>query len=153
LKVCEVVYSPVNILGNREWTFLMLIWLFLISLPPTPNTHTESLILGPSLWDGTTHTQFLLSVNTFKNTQERMSQGSVLVGATPAFFVLNPVKATRLSMLQHFRITSRSWVSRAQHQLQRVKEGLVPAGAGTEEPHPTRGWDPFGSWPVQPSFT
>jgi hypothetical protein len=39
-----------------------------------------------------------------------------------------------------------------QHQLQRIEEGLVTAGTGTEEPCPTRGWDPFRSGPALPSF-
>ena len=38
-----------------------------------------------------------------------------------------------------------------QHQLQRMAKGLVPAGTGTKETHPTRGWDSFWSGPAPPS--
>ena len=38
-----------------------------------------------------------------------------------------------------------------QHQLQRVEKGLVPAGTGTKETCPTRGWDSFQSGPAPPS--
>ena len=55
-----------------------------------------------------------------------------------------PAKNPRgLSTLQDLRITSGSQVSGTQHQLQRMGEGLVPAGTGAKEPHLTRGWDPF----------
>jgi hypothetical protein len=40
-------------------------------------------------------------------------------------------------MLQDLRITSGSWVSGTQHQLQRIEEGFVPARTGTKEPHQT----------------
>ena len=79
----------------------------------------------------------------------------ILVGATPAIFLLSPVESTKgsrvLSMMQDLGITLGSWVSRMQHQLQRITEGLVPVGTGTEEPHPTRGWDPFRSGAARPS--
>jgi hypothetical protein len=38
-----------------------------------------------------------------------------------------------------------------QHQLQRITEGLVPAGTGTKEPRPNRGWDSFWRGPAPPS--
>jgi hypothetical protein len=38
-------------------------------------------------------------------------------------------------MPQDLRITSGSWVSGMQHQLQRIAECLVPAGIETKEPH------------------
>jgi hypothetical protein len=62
------------------------------------------------------------------------------------------VKGSRvLSMLQDHGITSGTGVSGMQHQLQRISKGLVPAGTGTKEPHPTRGWDPFRLGPAPPS--
>lgn len=79
----------------------------------------------------------------------------VPVGATPAIFFLNPVEAARsprvLSMPQDLRITWGSRVSGAQHQLQRITEGLVPERTGTKEPHWTRGWDLFRSGSPLPS--
>jgi hypothetical protein len=39
-------------------------------------------------------------------------------------------------MLQDLGITSGTRVSGMQHQLQRIVEGLVPAGTGKKEPHP-----------------
>lgn len=69
--------------------------------------------------------------------------------------LLNPEEAAKgpriLSMLQDLGIILRSQVSGTQHQLQRIAEGLVPAGTGTEEPRPTRGWDPPRSGPALPS--
>jgi hypothetical protein len=41
-----------------------------------------------------------------------------------------------------------SLMSRTQHLFQRISEGLMPAGTGKKEPHPTRGWDSF--WWLQP---
>ena len=43
---------------------------------------------------------------------------------------------------------SGSLVSRMQNQFQRILEGLVPAGTGTKEPCPTRGWNSFLSEPA-----
>jgi hypothetical protein len=74
-----------------------------------------------------------------------------------AIFCLNPPEATKgprvLSIPQDLGITTASRVSGTQHQLQTIMEGLVPAGTGTKEPHPTRGWDPFRSGPALPSST
>ena len=74
--------------------------------------------------------------------------GSVRVRATPAIFLLSPAEATKdsrvLSTPQGIRLTSGTRVSGMQHQLQRIAEGLVPAGTGTEELHSTRGWDWVG---------
>lgn len=85
-----------------------------------------------------------------------MIWGFIWVGATPTIFLLNLTEATRgprvLSIFQDLRITSESWLSGMQHQVQRIKEDLVPAEVGTEEPHPTRGWDPFSSGPAQPPW-
>ena len=79
----------------------------------------------------------------------------VPVGATPAIFFLNPVEAARsprvLSMPQDLRITWGSRVSGAQHQLQRVQEGLVQWGQGWRSPARHRGWDPVRSGPALPS--
>ena len=79
----------------------------------------------------------------------------ILVGDIPAIFLLSPAEATKgtrvLSTLQDLGMTLGSWVSGKQHQLQRMAGGLVPAGTGTEEPHPTRGWDPFRSGAARPS--
>jgi hypothetical protein len=65
----------------------------------------------------------------------------------PTIFLLNPLEATRgprvLSTPQDLGITSGSRVSGTRHQLQRIQDGIVPAGTGTEETYPTRGWDPF----------
>jgi hypothetical protein len=78
-----------------------------------------------------------------------------LVGATPAIFLLSPVEVAKgfrvLFMLQDLGITLGSWVGGMQHQHQRTEEGLVPAGTGTKEPCPTRGWDPFRLGPAPPS--
>jgi hypothetical protein len=49
-----------------------------------------------------------------------------------SIFLLNPAEASKgsrvLSMLQDLVITLGSWMSGTQHQLQRIAEGLVPAG-------------------------
>ena len=55
-------------------------------------------------------------------------------------------------MLQDLRSSWGSQVSGMQHQLQRIEEGLVPAGTETEEPHQTRGWDPFWLRPLPAIF-
>ena len=81
--------------------------------------------------------------------------GSDQVRAIPAIFLLNPGEDSKMSrvfsMPQVLGITSGSQVSGSQHQLQRIVEGLVPAGTGMEEPCLTRGWDPFRLEPAQPS--
>jgi hypothetical protein len=52
---------------------------------------------------------------------------------------MEPARGPRVrSKKQDFGITSGSPVSGAQYQLQRISEGLVPAGTGIEEPCPTR---------------
>jgi hypothetical protein len=93
--------------------------------------------------------------NRDKGTPPSQRLGSILVGATLAIFLLNPAEATRgprvLSMIQDLWITSGSQVSGAQHQLGRVKEGLVPAGAGMEGYLLTKGWEPFRLGPAKPS--
>jgi hypothetical protein len=72
-----------------------------------------------------------------------------------AIVLLSPAEAAKgyrvLSMQQDIWISSGSQVSATQLQLYRITEGLVPAGTGTEEPCPTRGWDPFRSGPAPPS--
>jgi hypothetical protein len=72
----------------------------------------------------------------------------------PPIFPLSPSEAAKgsrvLSTLQDLRITSGSWVSGMQHQLQRIVEGLVPAGTGTKKPRLTRGCNPFRSGPALP---
>jgi hypothetical protein len=69
--------------------------------------------------------------------------------------LLSPAEATKgsrvLSMPQDLGITSGSQVNGTQHQLQRIAKGIVLAGTGTKEHHPTRGWDEFRSGPAPPS--
>ena len=76
--------------------------------------------------------------------------------STPAILLLSSREAAKgcrvLSKPQNLRITSGSRVSGMQHQLQRIEEGLVPAGTETEEPHQTRGWDPFWLRPLPAIF-
>jgi hypothetical protein len=78
-----------------------------------------------------------------------MEGGSVLVGTSPSIFRLNPAEAIKgsrvLSTSQNLGINLESRVSGTQYQLQRIMEGLVPAGTGTKEPCLTRGWDSFRS--------
>jgi hypothetical protein len=89
------------------------------------------------------------------NNNNNNKHGSVPVRATPTIFLLSPEEATKgfrvLSTPQDLGITSGSRVSGTQHQLQRIAEGLVPAGTGTKEPCPTRGWDLFQLRPHPPS--
>ena len=70
-------------------------------------------------------------------------------------FRWNPVEAPKgsrvLSILQDLRITSGSQVSGMQHLLQRIAEGLVPAGTGTKEHIQPECWDLFRSRPDPPS--
>ena len=72
-------------------------------------------------------------------------------------FLLRPAEATKNSRVlptpQNPGITSGSRVNGRQYQLQRIAESLVPEGTGMEEPHQTRGWDPFGSGPPPPSLS
>jgi hypothetical protein len=62
-------------------------------------------------------------------------------------FILSSALASQgfrvLSTPQNLRITSGSLVSGMQHQLQRITEGLLPAGKWMEESHQTRDWGPF----------
>jgi hypothetical protein len=78
-----------------------------------------------------------------------------LLKTRTSIFCLNPTEATKgsrvLSMLQDLGIISGLQVSGKQHQLQRITEGLVPAGTETKEPCLTRGQDPFQSGPALPS--
>jgi hypothetical protein len=61
------------------------------------------------------------------------------------------MKIETINKSQVLGIALGSRVSRSQHQLQRIVEGLVPAGAGKSEPRPNRGWDLFCSGPPLPS--
>jgi hypothetical protein len=81
---------------------------------------------------------------------------STEVGASPTIFHLNLAEATKnprgFSIPEDLRITSAAHVSGTQHQLQRISEGLLPAGTRTREHHTTRGWDIFQSGLAPPSF-
>jgi hypothetical protein len=70
-------------------------------------------------------------------------------------FLLSRVEVTKVSRvfstLQYLGITSGSWVSGTQHQVQRIAEGLVTSGTGTKDPLLTRGWEPFRYGPAPPS--
>jgi hypothetical protein len=79
-----------------------------------------------------------------------------MVRATPTVLLLNQAESIKgarmLSTSQGLWISSGSWVSGMQHQLQRIAEGLMPARTGREEPCPTRGWDKFWSGPPPAIF-
>ena len=87
---------------------------------------------------------------------DEKGEGGICSGqGHPAILFLSPAEAAKgsrvLFMLQDIGITSGTRASGTQHQLQRIVEGLVPAGTGKEELHLTRDWDPFRLGPATPS--
>ena len=62
-------------------------------------------------------------------------------------------KGSRVSTKQEIGINSGSQVSGRQNQLQRITEGPVPTGTGTEGFYLMRCWASFRSGPALPSFS